>query len=140
VANTILLIDDDPRLIVAVKESLELLGGFRVVTAMDGIRGLEVCMAEHPDVAVIDVKMPQLDGYQVVRALRGDHRTTSLPLIILSALTQEHHLLMGMLSGADRYLEKPVHPQQLVDAIHQVLQISQQQRDERMDQLTAEEE
>src|SRR5262249_25617789 len=119
---TILFVDDTPELLRAVTFALERLGGYTVITAPDGIRGLEQVSAIHPDCVVIDVKMPGLNGYQLTRALRGDPDTADIPLIILSALAQLDDQKEGMDAGVDYYLTKPLQPIKLVEAIHFAIQ------------------
>jgi len=135
VPATILVIDDDPHLIKVMTTALRVLGEFNVITATNGIEGLERCYDAHPDVVVVDVNMPGLDGYQVVRAIRGDPTTAELPLIILSAMAQEMDHLAGTLSGADYYLDKPLNPYELVAAITRAIEIGRSTRYRRILEL-----
>lgn len=85
-AYRVLLVDDNPDLLDSLAFALRTLGGFRVDTATDGADGLGRAIEIMPHCVIIDVKMPAIDGYQLVRALRGDPATASIPLIVLSAL------------------------------------------------------
>lgn len=131
----VLVIDDDEMLLRSYQMGLPLVGPFTVVPAENGVEGLERFFEVQPDCVVIDVKMPQLDGYQLVRALRGDVESAATPLIILTALGQNWNEYVGMASGADRYLVKPVRPSALAVAINEVCQISQADRARRQHQL-----
>jgi DNA-binding response OmpR family regulator len=124
----VLVIDDDPALLTAITRGLDLIGGFDVRTAKDGASGLDQFFSTHPDCVVVDVRMPGLNGYQFVRALRGDRATAETPIVILSALVQDREQLAGMLTGADAYLIKPVRIVDLVDAIDRAVHLSEDER------------
>lgn len=119
----VLVIDDDPSLLTTLSESLDILGGFQVVTASDGAYGLEQVVTVQPDCIVVDIRMPGLNGYQFVRALRGDPATAAISIIVLSALVQDHEQVAGMLTGADAYLLKPVKIADLVSQITRLMRI-----------------
>lgn len=132
---TILLVDDNPALLKALTISLEALGNFTVVGATDGVEGLEQFYIVRPHCMVIDIKMPGLDGYQLVKALRGDPETWDTPLVVLTALAQDRDRFAGVAAGADAYLVKPVKPQDLAAAIHQAIATSAVERTRRMRDL-----
>jgi DNA-binding response OmpR family regulator len=136
---TVLVIDDNLDLLEVLAEGLELAGPFTVITANDGAEGLEQCLTYHPDCLVIDVKMPQLNGYQLVRILRGDSETADIPLILLTALAQDHERFAGLAAGTDRYLIKPVTPRELAAVIREVVALSLQERQQHYQQLVEEE-
>ena len=129
---TVLIVDDEPRLLHLLTCGLELLGHFKVVRAENGVEGLEQFFAVRPDCVVIDVVMPGMDGYQLVKALRGDPASAPTPLVLLTALAQEKNQFTGLASGADRYLVKPVTPRELVSTVQQVIMISEAERAERL--------
>jgi DNA-binding response OmpR family regulator len=131
----VLVIDDDPALLTAITRGLDLIGGFDVLTAKDGAAGLNQFFSSRPDCVVVDVRMPGLNGYQFVRALRGDRETAETPIIILSALVQDRDQLAGVLTGADAYLIKPVKIVDLVDAIDRAVHLSAEKRQEHVRHL-----
>ena len=131
----VLVIDDNPTIVELIKYAVNLQGAYQVLVAYDGVQGLERIYAEHPDCVIIDVKMPRMDGYQLVRCLRGDARTANTPMIILSAMTREEDQMTGLLSGVDEYLTKPFKPSALNAAIERVLRLTPGERQRRMDYL-----
>lgn len=131
----VLVIDDNPTIVELIKYAVNLQGSYQVVVAYDGVQGLERVFAEQPDCVIIDVKMPRMDGYQLVRCLRGDLRTADVPLIILSAMTRDEDQMTGLLSGADEYLTKPFKPTALNAAIERVSRLTPAERQLRTDSL-----
>jgi two-component system, OmpR family, alkaline phosphatase synthesis response regulator PhoP len=134
--RTVLAVDDSTQLLGFIADALHELGNYRVVVAQDGEEGLDRCLELHPDGVMVDVMMPGLDGYQLVKALRGDPKTADIPIIILSALVQEIDQLIGLLAGADQYLLKPVDPLNLVEAIERSIARSQEERRHRLRELS----
>jgi DNA-binding response OmpR family regulator len=124
----VLVIDDNPTIVELIKYAVRLQGDYQVSVAYDGVQGLERILAEHPDCVIIDVKMPKMDGYKLLRCLRGDTGTADIPLILLSAMTREEDQLTGLLSGADEYLTKPFKPNALNAAIERVLRLTPEER------------
>jgi DNA-binding response OmpR family regulator len=130
----VLIVDDSPILLETIAFALSM-RGFAVETAEDGIKGLERAVEMQPNCIIIDVKMPGLNGLQLVRVLRGDPSTEHIPLIILSAMVQEADQLAGMFSGADQYLMKPINPQVLDNAIHRAIALDAEARAARLRDL-----
>jgi DNA-binding response OmpR family regulator len=135
----VLIVEDNADLLDFLLTVLPRMGPFRVVGVADGIAGLEQFYEVRPQCVVIDIKMPGLNGYQLVRALRGDPETAPTPLIIMTALAQEQEQFAGLASGADRYLIKPVTPQDLVATIREAIATSEAERLQRWQALAEEE-
>lgn len=133
----VLIIDDTVSIVEYTGHVLRKLGYTNIVTAYDGVTGLEQFYRERPDCVIVDVKMPGLDGYQVVRSIRGDLSAADTPLIILSALQQPDQRLTGLLSGVDEYLAKPFKPHALAEALDRVMKITPEQRTQRMEGLAS---
>lgn len=136
ISRRVLVVDDDPAMLATLSEALELAGDFEVIAASDGVSGLESFFSVRPDCVVVDVRMPGLNGYQLVRALRGDPETAQTPIIVLSALVQEHEQLAGLLSGADAYLTKPVKITDLARVIGHAVSLTANERERQMRQLS----
>ena len=113
----ILVADDEPKIVKLAQDYLEQ-GGFRVVTAGDGEAALAVAKRERPDLVVLDLSLPRMDGLDVFRALRTD---SSVPIIMLTARVDEADRLVGLELGADDYVTKPFSPRELVARVRAVL-------------------
>lgn len=125
----ILVVDDNEELLLSVKFALHALGNYIVETALNGEEGLERAVeSPRPDCIIVDVKMPGLNGNQLVRILRGDPLTADIPLIILSALVQEEDILRGQIAGVDQYLTKPFEVDALIAAIERAVHLTQADR------------
>jgi DNA-binding response OmpR family regulator len=106
----VLVADDDPDIRQLVRLRLER-SGYAVVSANDGAEALELAASCHPDVAILDVAMPNLSGLEVTRALR--ERLITVPVILLTARARESDVREGGAAGADAYITKPFSPQEL---------------------------
>jgi CheY-like chemotaxis protein len=133
----VLVIDDNPTIVELIRHAVSLQGKYAVVVAYDGVEGLERFSSEQPDCVIVDVKMPRMDGYQVVRCIRGDLASAHTPLIILSAMNEADDKLTGVLSGVDEYLAKPFKPSVLCATLERVMQITPEQREQRLTRLAA---
>lgn len=131
----ILVIDDSPTIVDVVRHAIEQLRHDAVVVASDGVEGLEQFERERPDCVVVDVMMPQLDGFQLTRLLRGDSGSRQIPLIIMTTLGSADKRQTGLLSGADEYLVKPFTGHQLCEAIERVMAITPEERERRIKRL-----
>jgi two-component system alkaline phosphatase synthesis response regulator PhoP len=113
----ILVVDDEPKIVKQARDYLEN-GGFRVVSAGDGTTALAMARHERPDLVVLDLNLPEMDGLDVCRALR---RESSVPIIMLTARVDEMDRLIGLELGADDYITKPFSPRELVARVRAVL-------------------
>jgi DNA-binding response OmpR family regulator len=92
-----------------------------VLEAADGKTGLELARAELPDVILLDVMMPEMDGWQVLRALKVEERTSRIPVAMISARTEGRDKIIGLQEGAISYVEKPFSPAQVVAEVRSIL-------------------
>ena len=116
----VLVVDDDPQVLRLLRVNFEL-EGFDVASAANGEEALAEIASELPDVLVCDIMMPGIDGLEVVRRLRADPKTASLPVVMVSAKAQQADLAHGKDAGADEYVTKPFDPQDLIDAVQRLL-------------------
>ena len=114
--KTILVVDDEPKITQLVQDYLER-AGFGVLIAHDGKRALSMAKTERPDLIVLDLGLPQLDGLDFTREFR---RTSNAPIIMLTARSEESDKLIGLELGADDYMTKPFSPKELVARVRVV--------------------
>jgi DNA-binding response OmpR family regulator len=111
-AEKILIVDDDPETINFLNLILSV-HGYQVVAARNGVQALHMATSEKPDLIILDIMMPDLDGYTVTRELRSHPETASIPILMFTAKTQLSDRVAGFEAGVDFYLTKPVHPVEL---------------------------
>jgi len=116
----ILIADDDEDILALVKAVLER-SGHEVVAVGDGAEALASVRARRPDLAVLDITMPHVDGLEVLRRLRADAETTTLPVVLLSAQAQEADVKRGFATGASAYVKKPFSPRELAARVAELL-------------------
>lgn len=118
----ILLIEDDPDIQKMVQLALRFQGGHKVLLASGGKEGLEKAAAENPDLILLDVMMPEMDGYETCRQLKSQPGTRQIPVVFLSARAQQAEIQRGRDLGAIGYLVKPFDPMTLSSQLDAILQ------------------
>ena len=127
----VLVIDDEPGIIEIVEANLEG-DGFEVISASNGKEGLAKIKSERPELVVLDVMMPEMDGWEVLRRVEQDDEIAGLPVIMLTAKAADEDYIHGLEEGAVEYITKPFYPQELVNRIKITLMVlNPRMRDER---------
>lgn len=116
----ILVVDDEVDLVETVRFSIEL-EGYDVLVAYNGEEGLNQARKENPDLILLDLMLPKLDGYKVCRLLKFDERYKNIPILMLTAKTQDKDKAIGMETGADEYITKPFEIDELVKKVKHYL-------------------
>jgi two-component system alkaline phosphatase synthesis response regulator PhoP len=121
-AAKILIVEDEPNMVAGLRDNFEF-EGFEVLTALDGVQGLERALKESPDLVVLDVMMPRMSGLDVCKQLKA--KRPSIPIIMLTARGQEVDKVVGLELGADDYVTKPFSIRELLARVKAVLRRSQ---------------
>jgi two-component system phosphate regulon response regulator PhoB len=116
----ILVVDDEPDAVELVEFNLKS-NGYEVVTAADGEEALEKARTQIPDLIILDLMLPEVDGTEVCKILRRDQRTRAIPIIMLTAKAAEIDRVLGLELGADDYVTKPFSPRELVLRVKRLL-------------------
>ena len=118
--KTILIVDDEKQLVSLVKLHMEM-AGYEVLSAKDGEEALEIVRKESPDLIILDLMIPKIDGWEVCRRIRAESKVGNIPIIMLSARTETEDKLKGYECGTDDYVTKPFSPRELVARVKRVL-------------------
>lgn len=132
----ILVVDDEPGIVDIARANLEGLG-YRVISAGNGLEALELIRQESPDLVILDILMPEVDGWDVLERVEADPEMAGIPIIMLTARASDEDVLRGLESGAVEYMTKPFYPQELVAAVKINLHVFDPQLRQRNRQLLA---
>ena len=116
----VLLVEDEKNIILGVRTCLDAVG-YQVEIAEDGEEALKAVRREHPDLILLDLLLPKVDGFEVLKVLKGDAATSSIPIIVLTAKAEEEDRQRALDLGADSYMTKPFKPQKLWDNLKHYL-------------------
>ncbi len=116
----ILVVDDELDMLMAIKLRLEA-SGYKVITATDGLEGLNEARRLKPDLIILDIMLPKMNGYKVSRFLKFDEEYKDIPIIMLTALSGDDDRATGVETGADAYLTKPFETQVLVNTVRSIV-------------------
>lgn len=122
-SKRVLVVDDDPPTVRMIQLALER-EGMDVATAANGAECLLAVESDQPDLVILDVMMPVLDGFETLRVLREKEETKHLPVIMLTARREDRDVLRGWMSGVDLYLTKPFQMDELVTAASRILEVA----------------
>ena len=118
-AKRILAVDDERHIVRLIQVNLER-AGYEVMTAGDGLQALEVVAKDRPDLIVLDWMMPQLNGMETLKRLKANPATNNIPVIMLTAKSQDADVFKGWQSGCDCYLTKPFNPMELLAFVKRI--------------------
>lgn len=119
--RTILIVDDEEDVLDLLQLVFET-SGFAVRRAATGKSAVSLAWEEPPDVVLLDVMMPEMDGWQVLRTLKGDERTRNVPVVMLSARAERRDKMIGLQEGAEGYIAKPFSPAEVVREVQSFLE------------------
>ena len=120
----ILIIDDEKEMVVLLQMRLEA-ADYEILVSNDGQEGLDKARAEKPDLILLDIMIPKMNGYQVCRELKIDNGTKRIPVVMLTAKAQESDKFWGKEVGADDYVTKPFEASELLEKIRELLEVTQ---------------
>lgn len=122
--KTVLVIDDQQQIVRLIQVNLEK-EGFEVRTAADGVEGIALIRSIRPDLIILDVIMPRMDGFEVLKEMKREESLADIPVIMLTVKTHNADIVEGLKEGAELYLAKPFHPKELVTLVRRVLEDSE---------------
>lgn len=119
-SNTILLVEDEQEMLRLLQLTFEA-QGFQVLSAVDGRQGLNFARQHHPDIILLDIMLPIMDGYKVCRAIKTDSQLKDIPIILFTARTRKEDQQRGFDAGADDYITKPLQIDEIINCVHKFL-------------------
>ncbi|MDA0264626.1 MAG: response regulator [Chloroflexi bacterium] len=118
--QTLLIADDEEDVMELMQATLKF-SGYRMLSAVDGPEALEIARREIPELALLDVMMPGMDGFEVCRLLKGDPLTANIKIVMLTASSQDSDRQIGIDAGADEYITKPFSPAALLRTVSDIM-------------------
>ena len=122
-AKVILIVEDDPKSLTLTRDLLQL-SGFKTIEAIDGKQGIELAKSKKPDLILMDIMMPNMDGYTACNTIKKDKETEEIPVVMLTAMAFELNKEFAQRLGADGYITKPFTREELLEVINQFLPTS----------------
>ena len=123
--NTILIVEDEKDIVKMLEYNLKK-EGFKTLAVRNGEAAIDMAKSEHPELVILDLMLPGIDGLEVCKTLKADSKTSSIPIIMLTAKSQESDKVVGLELGADDYMTKPFSPRELIARIKAVLRRSKE--------------